>query len=136
METIKYVIVDDNTLAHSMILRSMEIYPNYECIGQYYNVMSATTALKETKPQVIFLDVEMPHLMGFELIKHIDKAIKVVITTSYRKFAYESYVYAVFDSLKLPAQNHPQSNTISLFLFFLLRYSLFVIRYSQISFWF
>jgi len=102
MKKFKYVIVDDNPLAHEILLNLMEIYKDYECIGQFYNVMSATTALKAIVPQMIFLDIEMPHLMGFELIKHIDKSIKVVVTTSHRNFAGDGFDYKVFDFLSKP----------------------------------
>ena len=102
MRLIKYAIVDDDMLAHSALINLMEIHEDFECIGQYYDVMSATSGIKSNAPDFIFLDVEMPHLMGFELIKYIDKSIKVVLTTSHRNFACEGFEYGVFDFLTKP----------------------------------
>ena len=102
MEKKKYMIVDDNQLAQKALLTLMKSHTDYECIGQYYSVITALSALQDKSPQFIFLDIEMPHLNGFELIRHLDTSVKVVITTSHRDFAGDSFDYGALDFLSKP----------------------------------
>ena len=102
METVKYVIIDDDMQAHNVISKLMEIHKNYECAGEYYDVISAIDSIKEIKPDFIFLDIDMPNLNGFELLKYIDKSIKVIVTTSHRNYAADGFDRGVTDFLTKP----------------------------------
>ena len=102
METIKYVVIDDDIQAHNVISKLMEIHKTYECVGNYYDVISAIDAVKEIYPYFIFLDIDMPNLKGFELLKYIDKSIKVIVTTSHRNYAAEGFDRGVTDFLTKP----------------------------------
>lgn len=102
MEKIKYAIIDDDLLAHSVIINLMQIHSAYECSGKYYNVMDAIDPIRKIKPDFIFLDIDMPDFKGFELIKYIDKSIKVIVTTSHRKYALDGYQYGIVDFLTKP----------------------------------
>ncbi|MCX6232963.1 MAG: LytTR family DNA-binding domain-containing protein [Bacteroidetes bacterium] len=113
METIKFAIIDDNPLAHDVLNSLMEIYTNYECIDHYYNVLTAVKGINNRIPDLIFLDIEMPNLNGFELIRHIPKSIKVIVTTSHRNYAGDSFDYAVFDFLSKPISPGRLFDTIS-----------------------
>jgi two-component system LytT family response regulator len=102
METVKYVIIDDDMQAHNVISKLMEIHKNYECAGEFYDVISAISSIKEIKPDFIFLDIDMPNLNGFELLKYIDKSIKVIVTTSHRNYAADGFDRGVSDFLTKP----------------------------------
>lgn len=102
MEQLKYVIIDDDLLAHSVILNLMQIHSAYECSGKFYNVKDSIEPIRKIKPDFIFLDIDMPDFKGFELIKYIDKSIKVIITTSHRKYALDGFQHGVIDFLTKP----------------------------------
>jgi two-component system LytT family response regulator len=102
METVKYVIIDDDMQAHNVISKLMEIHKNYECAGEFYDVISAISSIKEIKPDFIILDIDMPNLNGFELLKYIDKSIKVIVTTSHRNYAADGFDRGVSDFLTKP----------------------------------
>ncbi|MFZ4740574.1 MAG: LytR/AlgR family response regulator transcription factor [Bacteroidales bacterium] len=102
METVKYVVIDDDIQAHNVISKLMEIHKTYECVGNYYDVITAIDAVKEANPYFIFLDIDMPNLKGFELLKYIDKSIKVIVTTSHRNYAAEGFDRGITDFLTKP----------------------------------
>jgi len=102
METHKYVVIDDDMQAHNVITKLMDVHKSFECVGDYYDVISAIDAIKELKPDFIFLDIDMPNLNGFELLKYIDKSIKVVVTTSHRNYAADGFDRGVTDFLSKP----------------------------------
>lgn len=102
MTTYKYVVIDDDLQAHNVIIKLMEIHKHFECVGEYYDVVNAIEAVKEKKPDFIFLDIDMPNLNGFEMLKYIDKSIKVVVTTSHRNYAVDGFDRGVTDFLTKP----------------------------------
>jgi DNA-binding LytR/AlgR family response regulator len=102
METLKFVIIDDDVQAHNVISKLMEIHKSYKCVGEYYDVISAIDSIKEVQPDFIFLDIDMPNLNGFELLKYIDKSIKVIVTTSHRNYAVDGFDRGVSDFLTKP----------------------------------
>lgn len=102
MDKIKYVIIDDELQAHTALLDLMKIHIDFECIGEYFEVIEAIPNINRLKPDFIFLDVEMPNINGFELLNYIDKSIYVIITTSHRDYAYTGYENDVFHFLHKP----------------------------------
>ncbi len=102
MEKLRYAIIDDDLLAHSVILNLMQIHSAYECSGKFYNVTDAIDPIRKIKPDFIFLDMDMPNFKGYELIKYIDQSIKVIVTTSHRKYALEGYQYGIVDFITKP----------------------------------
>lgn len=102
MKTFNYIIVDDDLQAHNVLNKLMKIHDNFKCIGNFYNVVSATKAIKETKPDLIFLDIEMPDLDGFVLFKYIGKETKVIITTSHRELGANGFDSGALDYICKP----------------------------------
>jgi len=102
METIKYLIVDDEPLAHQSLEILMKNYDQLKCIGNAYNAFKAFTFIKEHKPDLLFLDMDMPDMNGMELLKNLMQPIKVVITTAHPVYALEGYDYGVIDFLLKP----------------------------------
>lgn len=102
MKTFNYIIVDDDIQAHNVLNKLMKIHDNFKCIGNYYNVVTATKAIKEIKPDLIFLDIEMPDLDGFVLFKYIEKETKVIITTSHRELGANGFDSGALDYICKP----------------------------------
>ena len=91
MQNIRYIIVDDEPLAHEGLRLLMENYPELICINQFYDAYSAQSYLDENSIDLIFLDLEMPGLCGLDFINTIDENQNIMIVTSHRELAYEGF---------------------------------------------
>lgn len=97
---IKCVLVDDEPLAVKVLQSYLVNFPDFEVTGIFYNSIEALDFIKNNTVDIAFLDINMPMMNGFELIKLIDT--KVIITTAFREFAAESYDLDVLDYLVKP----------------------------------
>ncbi|VXB98743.1 DNA-binding response regulator [Flavobacterium sp. 9AF] len=97
---IKCVLVDDEPLAIKVLQNYFINFPEFEIVGVFYNSLEALDYIKNNTVDVAFLDINMPIMSGFDLIRLIDT--KVVITTAFREFAAESYDLDVVDYLVKP----------------------------------
>ncbi len=101
---IKCIIVDDEPLAIEVLVNYFKNYPDFEVSGVFNNSIQALDFLKKNVVDVLFIDINMPLMSGFELIKLYDNKnnTKIIITTAYREFAAESYDLDVLDYLVKP----------------------------------
>lgn len=99
---IKYVIIDDEPLAHEIIEGFAEDLPNLKKAGNCYNAFEAIQLLQETKVDLLFLDINMPKLSGFEMLKTISNPPKVIVTSAYKEYAMDGYKLNVTDYLLKP----------------------------------
>ncbi|TRX40824.1 LytR/AlgR family response regulator transcription factor [Flavobacterium restrictum] len=101
---IKCVLIDDEPLAVKVLVNYFNNFPDFEIIGTFYNSLEALEFINNTTVDAIFLDINMPLMTGFELIKLIetDNKAKIIITTAFREFAAESYDLDVLDYLVKP----------------------------------
>ena len=97
---IKCVLVDDEPLAVKVLQNYFINFPEFEIVGVFYNSLEALDYIKNNPVDVAFLDINMPVMSGFDLIKLIDT--RVIITTAFREFAAESYDLDVVDYLVKP----------------------------------
>ena len=102
METIKYAIIDDDELLHKELLTLMEENKEFECVAEFFDIMSAAKAVKDLNVKMIFLDMEMKNSFGFELMQFIDKSVKVVVVSSHGEYALEGYNYKIIDFVTKP----------------------------------
>lgn len=99
---IKCLLIDDEPLAIKVIQNHLINFVDFEVIGAFHNPLEALDFIKTNPVDVVFLDVNMPIINGFELIRLIGNKTKVVITTAFREFAAESYDLDVLDYLVKP----------------------------------
>jgi DNA-binding LytR/AlgR family response regulator len=85
MEKYKYIIVDDELPSHLTVQHHFEDYPNYKCEAVFSNPEKALFFLKEHEIDLIFLDIEMPEMNGFQFLEALEKKIFVVILTGHEK---------------------------------------------------
>ncbi len=102
MQKIKYIIVDDEPLAHDVILTYAESIDELELVGQCYSALEALNFLNSKKVDLIFLDIEMPKLKGIDLIATLPYQPKVIITTAYEEYALKGYELNITDYLLKP----------------------------------
>lgn len=99
---IEYLIIDDEPIAHRIIEKYCENLPHLEKKGNCYNAFEALQFLNENKVDLMFLDLNMPKLSGFDFLKTISKPPKIIVTTAYKEFALEGYELNISDYLLKP----------------------------------
>lgn len=100
--TFKAVIVDDEQPARVIIAHYLAAFPNIEVIGECANGFEALKMIKETSPDILFLDVQMPKVTGIELLEVIENAPAVIFTTAYDQYALKAFELNAIDYLLKP----------------------------------
>ncbi|WP_413998256.1 LytR/AlgR family response regulator transcription factor [Flavobacterium sp. W1B] len=99
---IKCVLIDDEPLATKILQNYFTNFVDFEIIATFHNPIEALDFINNNTIDVVFLDIHMPVMTGFELIRLIENKTKIVITTAFREFAAESYELDVLDYLVKP----------------------------------
>lgn len=99
---IRYLIVDDEHMAHNIIQGYCDLLPNLELSGNAYDAIEAMQHLQSHAVDLIFLDLNMPKLKGFDFLRTLSHPPKVIVTTAYREFALEGFDLNVVDYLLKP----------------------------------
>ena len=99
---IKYIIVDDEHIAHDIIKGYCDALPNLSLVEHCYDAIEAMECLRKTKVDLVFLDLNMPKLKGFEFLKTLQNPPKVIVTTAYQEHALEGYELNIVDYLLKP----------------------------------
>lgn len=98
----KYLIIDDEHMAHEIIKGYCDLVPGMELQKHCYDALEALHYLNTHAVDLIFLDLNMPKLKGFDFLKTLPLPPKVVVTTAYSEFALEGYELNVVDYLLKP----------------------------------
>ena len=96
------IIVDDEPLAVKLMESFVAKTPDLELLGSFTDSVEAINAVKEQKPNLLFLDIQMPDLNGMELAHMIPAETKVIFTTAFKEYAFESYEVSALDFLLKP----------------------------------
>lgn len=100
--SLRCLIVDDEPLAHDVILKYMEDIPFLEMSGQCYRATEAMEFLSRNTVDLIFLDIRMPKLSGLDFLRALQQRPLVIITSAYEEHALESFDLDVCDYLLKP----------------------------------
>ncbi len=98
----RYLIIDDEHIAHKIIMEYCEMLPHMKLQKNCYSALEALEYLNSHQVDLIFLDINMPKLKGFEFLKTLSAPPKVIVTTAYSEFAIEGYELNVSDYLLKP----------------------------------
>ena len=96
------IIVDDEPLAVRLLESYVEKTPDLELIASFTDSIKAINAVKEQKPDLLFLDIQMPNIDGMELAHSLPEETRVVFTTAFKEYAFESYEVNALDFLLKP----------------------------------
>ena len=99
---IKALIVEDEELARSILREYLKSFPEIEVAGEYADGFSALRAIREQKPDLVFLDVQMPKLTGFEMLEVLDDAPEIIFTTAFDQYAIKAFELNAVDYLLKP----------------------------------
>src|SRR3990167_10573444 len=100
--SVKYIIVDDESIAHDIIKKYCSLLPNMQLMQDCYDAIEAIEYLNRHSIDLIFLDLNMPKLQGFEFLKTLPNQPKVIVTTAYKEHALEGYELNIVDYLLKP----------------------------------
>lgn len=102
MRTVKTIIVDDEELARQLLREYVRSTPEIEVVAECANGFEAVKAITELKPDLVFLDVQMPKLDGFEVLELVSREIAVIFTTAYDTYAMRAFDAHAVDYLLKP----------------------------------
>jgi two-component system LytT family response regulator len=100
--TFRVVIVDDEPLARAVSREFLKAHPGVEVVAECGNGFEAVKAVTELSPDLIFLDVQMPKLDGFEVLELLGRSIAVIFTTAYDQYALRAFEVHAVDYLLKP----------------------------------
>ena len=101
-DTLRVVIVDDEPLARAMVRQCIQSHAGVEIVAECANGFEAVKAVAELSPDLLFLDVQMPKLSGFEVLELIGHDVAVVFTTAYDQYALRAFEVHAVDYLLKP----------------------------------
>lgn len=102
MSSIKTIIIDDEQLAIEIIRNYLQSHADIEIIAECQNGFDGLKAVNELKPDLIFLDIMMPKLSGFEMLELLDHHPVVIFSTAYDQYALKAFEQNAVDYLLKP----------------------------------
>src|SRR6185436_17252380 len=96
------LIVDDEKLARDLIAEYLQNYPELELVGECAKGTEAVEKINSVKPELIFLDVQMPGMNGFDVLEEIDHEPYVIFVTAYDQYAIKAFEKNAVDYLLKP----------------------------------
>ncbi|QMW05441.1 LytR/AlgR family response regulator transcription factor [Spirosoma foliorum] len=99
----RVIVLDDEPPARDLIEVFVSQVPDLQCVNKSSNVMQGLIAIQELKPDLLFLDIQMPEMTGFDLMKlPLVHRPEIILTTAYPEYALTSYEFSVLDYLVKP----------------------------------
>jgi two-component system LytT family response regulator len=96
------VIVDDEELARAVLREMLTRHPEVEIVAECANGFEAVKAVTERKPDILFLDIQMPKLDGFEVLELIGNDMAIIFATAYDQYALRAFEVHAVDYLLKP----------------------------------
>ena len=99
---IKIILIDDEPLARSIVEEYLQSYPQVEIVAQCNNGVEGIKAIMQYKPDLIFLDIQMPKINGFEMIELCEYLPAIIFTTAFDEYALKAFDNNAIDYLLKP----------------------------------
>lgn len=109
----KAMIVEDSRLARNELRTLLRDHPQIEIIGEATNGKEALALIPDLQPDLLFLDIQMPGMGGFELLEQLEEVPLTVFTTAYDEYAVKSFEFNTLDYLLKPINPDRLALTIS-----------------------
>lgn len=122
---IRTILIDDEPLARDVVKHYLQPYPDIEVIAECCDGFEGIKAIAQLRPDLIFLDIQMPKISGFEMLELIDQHPAIIFTTAFDEYAIKAFDVNAVDYLlkpiekgrfdlamqKLPAKLQSENNT-------------------------
>jgi len=102
MKTLRCIIVDDEPLAVKMLEGYVARTPSLALAGSFNDPVQALSEIRAVAPEIVFLDIQMPDLDGLELSRMLPPDTRVIFTTAFKQYAFDSYEVSALDFLLKP----------------------------------
>ena len=102
MSKIRTIIIDDEQPARDLLLHYISKFPEFDVIAEASDGFKGIRVIQEYKPEVVFLDIQMPKLTGFEMLELIDPKPLIIFSTAYDQFAIKAFEMNAVDYLLKP----------------------------------
>ena len=96
------LIIDDERLARAELTRLLRAHPEIEISGEARHGEEALELIGKLAPDLLFLDIQMPGMSGFELLERLDQVPQVIFTTAYDQYAIQAFEVSALDYLLKP----------------------------------
>lgn len=109
------VIIDDETKGRFALTEKIKEYcPAVQVVAEAANAKEGIAAIEKHKPQIVFLDIEMPGMNGFDMLNQLpEKNFHLIFTTAYNQYAIKAIKYAAFDYLLKPVDIEELKSSIN-----------------------
>ena len=98
----KCIIIDDEPLARSIVREYLQSHPTIEIVAECNDGFEGLKAIQQHQPQLIFLDIQMPKINGFEMLELVETLPKVIFTTAFEEYALKAFESNAVDYLLKP----------------------------------
>jgi two-component system LytT family response regulator len=98
----KIIIIDDEPLARSIVKEYLQNYPELEIVHECNDGFEGVKAIQQHQPDLIFLDIQMPKINGFEMLELLDERPAVIFTTAFDEYAIKAFEAHAIDYLLKP----------------------------------
>jgi two-component system LytT family response regulator len=111
-DPIRVLVVDDEKLARARIRGLLEAFDDLECVGEAANGLEAVERIRDLKPDLVFLDIQMPGMDGFEVLAALDDVPLVVFATAYDEYALKAFEVNSIDYLLKPIEKERLASAV------------------------
>ncbi|MDQ8003207.1 MAG: LytTR family transcriptional regulator DNA-binding domain-containing protein [Pedobacter sp.] len=101
---IKTILIDDEALARDIVKHYLKAFPNIEIVAECSDGFEGLKAIAQHQPDLIFLDIQMPKISGFEMLELVEKRPAVIFTTAFDEYAIKAFEVNAVDYLLKPIE--------------------------------
>ena len=98
------LLVDDERLARTELIRLLDKFPEIEIVSEASNGEEAINLIEEHKPDLVFLDIQMPGMTGFEVLEHLHVVPNIIFVTAYDEYALKAFEVNALDYVLKPIE--------------------------------
>ncbi|MDT0686509.1 LytR/AlgR family response regulator transcription factor [Autumnicola psychrophila] len=110
---LKCAVVDDSSLQRLSIVKLIKDHPHLKLVAEYNNAIETKNGLLDNETDLIFLDIEMPILSGFELLDDLPNKPQIIFVTGKTKYAFKAFDYDAVDYIHKPVNKERFNNAVS-----------------------
>lgn len=98
----KVIVVDDEKAGRKLIKEYLQDYPELILLSEVNNGVDAVREINRFKPDIVFLDIQMPGITGFEVLTHLEEIPQIIFSTAYDQYAFKAFEVHAVDYLLKP----------------------------------